>query len=114
MMGSGSRKLFMEDTRDHVLFALGAWEIHALFEDSEWVEVFHHCQKYDPIEDRVEYSYQIPGDTSCPGCNAIQPDEIQALEQMHNMDRPPRRWGKSLMEQIKEDYQKMYRQMKNE
>ena len=99
---------------DHVLFVLGSWEIHALFEESEWVEIFHHCKKHDPIDDRVEYAYQLPGDTACPGCNAIQPDEIPALEQMHNMDRPPRRWGQSLMEQMKEDYQKMYVKMKRE
>lgn len=95
----------------HVLFVLGTWEIHALFEDSNWVEIFHHCKTYDPKGDRVEYAYQIPGDTSCPGCNERQPDEIQALEQMHNMDRPPRMYGKSVMEQIKEDYEKMYRQV---
>ena len=98
-------------TNEYVLFTLGSWEIHAMFEDSNWEEIFHHCKKYDKKGDRVEYAYQIPDDTSCPGCNAIQPDEIQALEQMHNMDRPTERWGKSLMEQIKRDHERLYRQL---
>ena len=95
----------------HVLFTLGSWEIHALVEDSEWVEVFHLCKKYDPVEDRVEYSYQLPDDTHCPGCDAIQPDEIQALEQMHNMDKAARQWGKTFMEQLKEDAERIYWEM---
>jgi len=96
------------------LFVLGSWEIHALFENSNWVEIFHHCKKYDPEGDRVEYAYQLPYDTECPGCGAIQPDEIQALEQMHNMDRPAREWGKSLIEMLQEDYDAIYAEnMKN-
>ena len=92
-----------EEGYGHILFELGSWEIHALFEDSDWVEIFHHCKKYNPIEDRVKYSYQLPNDVHCPGCNEIQPDAIQALEQMHNMDRPARQYGMSLIEKIKRD-----------
>ena len=98
----------------HVLFVLGSWEIHALFEDSNWVEIFHLCKKWDPVNDQVVYSYQLPNDVHCPGCNEIQPDEIQALEAMHNMDRPTERWGKSLMEQIKRGYERMHRQVERE
>lgn len=95
----------------YVLFTLGSWEIHALFEDSQWVEIFHHCKKYNPIDDQVKYAYAIPGDTVCPQCNEIQPDEIQALEQMHNMDRPPRKYGRSVMEQLKRNYEQTFRQV---
>ena len=70
-----------------VLFTLGSWEIHGVL-DSEWVEIFHICQPYAPIGDVLAYSYQNQDDTDCPGCGETQPDEIQALEQMHNMDKP--------------------------
>ena len=102
-----------DDDGDYVRFTMGSWEIHELFEDPEWVEIFHCCKKYNPIGDRVEYAYQLPDDTECPGCGSTQPDEIQALAAMHNMDKPSRRWGKTLIEQIKEDYERMYEQMMN-
>ncbi len=103
-----------DDDGGHVRFTIGSWEIHELFEDSEWVEIFHCCKKYNPIGGRVEYAYQIPGDVQCPGCGQRQPDEIQALEQMHNMDRPSRMYGRSTpissIREAKEAYQKMYAQ----
>ena len=87
-----------------ILFTQGTWEIHAEFENSEWAEVFHLCQKWDPTQDTVKYSYQIPGDYHCPGCDALQPDEIQGMVAMYNMDKPTRQWGRSLMEQVKHDF----------
>ena len=107
-IGSCTGERLMEIQRkDHVLFTQGSWQIHSLFEDSEWVEIFHTCKKYEPKEDRVEYAYAIPDDTSCPGCGATQPDEIQGLVAMHNMDRPSRAWGQSIMKQMKEDYRRI-------
>ena len=103
-------RLMEPESKDHVLFVLGAWEIHELFEDSEWVEIFHTCKRYNVVGDRMEYAYQIPGDTACPGCNEIQPDASQALEQMHNMDRPARQYGMSIVERLKRDYERMHRQ----
>ena len=36
------------------------------------------------------WSYQLRGGSHCPGCDAIQPDEIQGMFQMANMDCPQR------------------------
>ena len=80
-----------------ILFTQGAWEIHAEFENPDWVEIFHRCDRYDKVGEKIGSSYQLPNDIHCPGCNAIQPDEIQALEVMHNMDRPARQWGDQFM-----------------
>ena len=99
----------------HVLFTQGAWEIHADITDSEWVEIFHHCQKWNTIKDQVEYSYQHPDDPDCPGCGETQPDEIQALAAMHNMDKPPRVWGRTVMEQVVEqEYNRIYKELRKE
>ena len=90
-----------------VLFKLGKWEIHAVIHAPEWVEIFHHCVPWDPEDDRLTYSYSIPGDPKCPMCGETQPDEIQALEQMHNMDRPARQhWGKSTLPDMLEAHYK--------
>lgn len=91
-----------------ILFTQGAWEIHAEFENSEWVEIFHHCRKWNPADDRVGYSYQIPSDTECPGCGKTQPDEIQALAAMHNMDRPAREYGQHLAGMLQREYNRIY------
>ena len=90
-----------------MLFTLGSWEIHGVL-DSEWVEIFHICQPYAPIGDVLAYSYQNQDDTDCPGCGETQPDEIQALEQMHNMDRPAQQYSQSLAEMLREDYEQMF------
>ena len=87
------------DLEEHVKFKLGKWEIHQLAEDIEYVEAFHHCNPYTPEEDRVEYAYQIPGDEHCPGCDAVQPDEIQGMVAMHNMDMPSRGGGSTFPKQ---------------
>ena len=98
-----------------ILFKLRKWEIHAMIEYPEWVEIFHHCKPWEPNEDRVSYSYAIPGDTECPGCGATQPDEIQALAEMHNMDKPPRVWGRTVMEQFMEqEYNRIYKELRKE
>ena len=99
-----------EIATNHVLFTQGAWEIHAEFEDSEWVEIFHYCNRKDKVGEHIVSSYQLPNDTHCPGCDAIQPDEIQALVQMHNMDRPAREYGQSLQEMMRKDYEQIFAQ----
>lgn len=97
----------IEDT-GHVRFKLGKWEIHQLAEDDEWVNAFHHCQKRNPVKDRVEYAYQVLGDNHCPGCNAVQPDEIQGMVAMFNMDQPARVWGRTVMKQMDEDHTRIF------
>ena len=105
----------IDDKEENVLFTQGAWEIHAEFSNSEWVEIFHRCQMWDATRDRVEYSYQHPNDTECPGCGETQPDEIQALAAMHNMDKPPRVWGRTVMEQVVEqEYNRIYKELRKE
>ncbi len=94
------------------LFKLGDWELHALVKDSEWVEIFHHCKKYEPIEDRVECSYQHPNDTECPGCGETQPDEIQALVALHNMDNKPLQ--KTLKEMLDDQLAPLIKQTQRE
>lgn len=87
-----------------ILFKLGDWEIHALIEDQNRCEPCHHCNRLDKEDVRIAMSYQIPGDDHCPGCDAIQPNEIQGMVAMYNMDRPQREvWSKSFMQQIRED-----------
>lgn len=70
------------------LFKLGHWEIHAMIENPEVCEIFHWCQRDTDGDDPVHWSYQLPGDEECPGCGAVQPDEIQGLVAMYNMDHP--------------------------
>ena len=94
----------------HILFKLGKWEIHSMIETPEIVEAFHHCVEYTIPNDRLEYSYQIPGDNQCPGCDAVQPDEIQGMVAMHNMDQnqPARWWGRSLTELLRKDIKRNF------
>jgi len=97
-----------------ILFKLGKWEIHSMIEYPEWAEIFHHCKPWGPKDDRLTYSYALPGDTECPMCHATQPDEIQALTAMHNMDKPPQIWRITIMDQIEQHYALLYEQIKHE
>ncbi len=76
----------MEPDPGEVLFVLGDWEIHALIEAAQVSEAFHRCNRKDKAGVEQAWSYQIPDDPHCPGCDAIQPDEIQGLVAMYNMD----------------------------
>ena len=91
-----------------VLFKLDDWEIHAMIETTEIAEAFHNCNRPDGHGVEMAWSYQIPNDDHCPGCDAIQPDEIQGLVAMYNFDKPARQYGKSVMEQLREDYEKIF------
>jgi hypothetical protein len=71
-----------------VLFKLGSWEIVKLTEHPNCAEALHHCDSANQYGVHCSKSYQIPGDEKCPGCDAIQPDEIQGLVQMYNYDSP--------------------------
>ena len=73
-----------------------------------------HERSVFQLGDRHIVKSGFPESANCPGCGKIQPEEIQALEQMHNMDRPALVWGKTVMEQIKKDYEKMYAEVMKE
>ncbi len=70
-----------------ILFKLGDWEIHAMIETSYICEAFHNCNRPDKTGVEMAWSYQLPNDDHCPGCDAIQPDEIQGLVAMYNYDK---------------------------
>ena len=78
-----------------ILFKLEDWQIHSMIEAPEICEAFHYCNRPDKAGIEMAWSYQLPNDSHCPGCNAIQPDEIQGLVAMYNFDKPASRWGKS-------------------
>lgn len=95
-----------------ILFKLDDWEIHAMIETKEIAEALHWCDRPDENGEEIEWSYQLPNDDHCPGCDAIQPDEIQGLVAMYNMDHLARVWDSNLMnavlEQMKEDYDRIF------
>ena len=64
-------------------------------------DVVHVCEKHK--DERGMVSYQIMGLTYCPGCGETQPDDIQTIWALHNMDKPTpiRMWGNGPMTAVK-------------
>ena len=89
-----------------ILFKLGDWEIHAMISFTEIGEAFHYCNRPDKHGNNMAWSYQMPNDDHCPGCDAIQPDEIQGLVAMYNYDKQARQ-GKNAfaLEMMKKWYE---------
>lgn len=89
---------------DGLLYQNGDWGIYT----AESVglagyvsDVVHNCSTKTKSTGKYKLvSYQIIGVTECPGCGEIQPDDIQTLWQLHNMDVPQatRLWGKGPLE----------------
>jgi hypothetical protein len=69
------------------LFSLGDWHIVAIAEGIQGSEIIHFCNCEDKTGVPIRWCYQHWNDTTCPGCDEVQPDEIQALDQMMNVDR---------------------------
>ena len=89
-----------------VLFTLGDWEIHAMSGIPHIAEAFHICDRGDETGVGMHWSYQGREENSkCPGagCDAVQPDEIQGMVAMFNMDNPQRQWGKTVFDKLLED-----------
>jgi len=90
-------------TEDGLLYKNGNWGIYTALSvglHNYNSDVVHECgYKKDPNV-LGSVSYQIIGNVTCPGCGEIQPDDIQTLWQLHNMDVPQvtRLWGKGPLE----------------
>ena len=92
---------------DGLLYQNGDWGIYtgtSVGLDQFYSDVVHYCSKTKTVNDANVLtgsgfnlaSYQIIGNTKCPGCGETQPDDIQTLWQLHNMDKPDPTtvWGK--------------------
>ena len=83
---------------DGLLYQNGDWGIYtgtSVGLDKYYSDVVHECGYRKNAKDSGLVSYQIIGITKCPGCGEIQPDDIQTLWALHNMDKPTptRVWG---------------------
>ena len=74
---------FNENT---ILFKLKKWEIHPMLNNFEKVRVYHHCKKWYSMAALVG-AYSDTNRSTCYGCGAIKPDEIQGLEIMYNWEK---------------------------
>lgn len=82
---------------DGLLYQNGDWGIYtgaSVGLEQFYSDVVHECRdKKDTGVPAI--SYQMSGSTKCPGCGKTQPDDIQTLWALHNMDMPePVRWGR--------------------
>lgn len=89
---------------DGLLYQNGDWGIYTGFSvglDQYLSDVVHECS-IGPV-----ITYQIIGNPKCPGCNETQPDDIQTLWQLHNMDKPTLVWGQGPLQWAKTSQQKL-------
>ena len=70
---------------DDVRFELDGWALVAPVA-GEGLDCVHGCHRKDKLGIPIQWSYTIPGNPNCPGCDAVMPDEIQGLFQLANMD----------------------------
>ena len=102
-------------TEDGLLYQNGDWGIYtaASVGLAGYIsDVVHDCStKTKSIGKYRLISYQIIGDVRCPGCGKVQPDDIQTLWQLHNMDVPQvtTLWGKGPMEAALDTQKEMIR-----
>jgi len=76
---------------DGLLYQNGDWGIYTaeavgLYDYVS--DVLHECSYKKDADGLSMVSYQIIGSLDCPGCGETQPDDIQTLWQLHNMDKP--------------------------
>ena len=86
---------------DGLLYQNGDWAIYegaSVGLGQYFSDVIHECKHktYVAGNKHKMVSYQIIGSVKCPECGEIQPDDIQTLWQLHNMDKPTptKIWGK--------------------
>ena len=82
-------------TDEAIRFEQDDWVLVAPPEGSPGLDCIHGCDREDKIGIKIRWSYQLPGDPECPGCDAIMPDEVQGLFMMANADyvaRFPEGW----------------------
>jgi len=82
-----------------LLYQNGDWGIYtgaSVGLEQYYSDVVHECYHKKGYDTLAAISYQIMGMTICPGCGETQPDDIQTLWQLHNMDKPTptKIWGK--------------------
>jgi hypothetical protein len=88
-------------TEDQIRFEMDDWALVATPVGHEGLDCVHGCHRKDSIGIVIQWSYAIPGDPNCPGCDAVMPDEVQGLFQMANADyigRIPIGWYKQEIE----------------
>ena len=74
-----------------LLYQNGDWGIYtgaSVGLEQYYSDVVHECYHKKGSDALAAISYQIMGMTICPGCGETQPDDIQTLWQLHNMDKP--------------------------
>ncbi len=81
-----------------LLYKNGNWGIYtgtSVGLGQYYSDVVHECYHKKGSDALASVSYQIIGMTICPGCGETQPDDIQTLWALHNMDKPDatRVWG---------------------
>ncbi len=69
---------------EDVRFELDDWAIVSPPEGTDGLDCVHACK--DRCGVPILWSYAIPGDPRCPGCDARMPDEVQGLFALGNMD----------------------------
>ncbi len=81
--------LYQNSRTATVLFREKNWEIHKSEEEDNdnWSQIIHYCTRLRYANGFVPRSYLYEWDFECPHCDALAPDDVQTLWQMHNFDR---------------------------
>jgi hypothetical protein len=95
-----------------IRFELMDWVLVVPAEDpaGKGLDCIHACRRKDKSEEKtfISWSYAIPGDSHCPGCGAVMPEEVQGLYQMSNFDNPARLPAGWLTQSIDREMKRMW------